>query len=54
MTSGPPSKPNRNDVWIDDAGGMKYFNGSEWVPYEELPDIDLEPWLLEKGAAEEE
>ena len=54
MTSGPPSNPERNDVWVD-AGVLKYFDGAEWVLYEEVPDIaPLDPLLVEKGAAEEE
>jgi hypothetical protein len=53
MKSEPPPNPRRNDVWVD-ADEMKYFNGSEWVPYEELPELDLNPLRLEKGAGEQE
>jgi hypothetical protein len=51
MTKSPPPEPQANDVWVDDAGAMKYFNGAEWILYFDLPDVSLEPNLLERDGS---
>jgi hypothetical protein len=51
MTKSPPPEPQANDVWVDDAGAMTYFNGAEWVLYIDLPDVSLEPNLLERDGS---
>jgi hypothetical protein len=38
MTGTPPPNPRVNDVWIDDAGELFYWNGSDWMPYEDPPE----------------
>lgn len=48
MTTSPPPNPQANDTWLDDAGELKYFNGTAWVPYVDLPDVPLEPNFLER------
>jgi hypothetical protein len=48
MTEVPPPNPQMNAVWVDAAGEMKYFNGSEWVPYLDVPDGGLQPNLVTK------
>lgn len=53
MTNSPPPDPQPNDVWVDDAGAMKYFNGTDWVPYLDLPDINLEPNLVERNGSDD-
>jgi hypothetical protein len=37
MTSPPPDNPKFGAVWFDDAGDMLAWDGSAWVPYEDLP-----------------
>ncbi len=49
MTDTPPSNPEINDVWIDDAGELKYFNGREWAPYLEVADGDLKPHIVARA-----
>ena len=46
MTDAPPPDPKANDVWIDEHGELKYFNGDEWVPYPDIPDGDLQPEVV--------
>jgi hypothetical protein len=53
MAKSPPPDPQANDVWVDDAGEMTYFNGTAWVPYLELPDVNLEPNLLERDGSKD-
>lgn len=49
MSETPPPDPKANDVWIDDHGELRYFNGNEWVPYPDVPDGDLQPEVVIKG-----
>jgi hypothetical protein len=49
MSDVPPPDPKANDVWIDDHGELRYFNGTEWVPYPDVPDGDLQPEVVIKG-----
>jgi len=49
MSEAPPPNPKANDVWIDDHGELRYFNGNEWVPYPDVPDGDLQPEVVIKG-----
>jgi hypothetical protein len=49
MSDVPPPDPEANDVWIDDHGELRYFNGTEWVPYPDVPDGDLQPEVVIKG-----
>jgi hypothetical protein len=42
MTNSPPVNPKPQNpkfgaVWFDDADGMLAWDGSAWVPYEDLP-----------------
>jgi hypothetical protein len=48
MVNTPPSDPEVNQVWIDDAGELWYFDGKNWVPYLDVPDGDLQPNLVTK------
>ena len=41
MTNAPPPNPKLNQVWVDDNGEMKRFDGSGWVPYLDVPDSPL-------------
>jgi hypothetical protein len=49
MSDVPPPNPRANDVWIDDHGELRYFNGNEWVWYPDVPDSDLQPDVVIKG-----
>jgi hypothetical protein len=40
MTNPPPDKPAVNQVWVDDAGDLYTWDGTQWVPYEDLPFFD--------------
>jgi hypothetical protein len=52
MTSAPPPNPGLNQVWVDDNGEMKRFDGFGWVPYLDVPDSPLyEPQAVEKKDA---
>jgi hypothetical protein len=54
MTNAQPPNPNLNQVWVDDKGELKRFDGSDWVPYLDVPDSPLyEPWAVEKKDTEE-
>jgi hypothetical protein len=55
MSDAPPSDPEPNAVWVDAAGELKYFDGSEWVLYPDVPDGDLPPNLVTRidGTSEE-
>jgi hypothetical protein len=35
--SEPPKDPRLNDAWVDDAGDLYTWNGTEWVPFEDIP-----------------
>jgi hypothetical protein len=49
MTNAPPPNPRINEVWVDDDGVMKRFNGSDWVPYLDMADSPLYgPNVIEK------
>jgi len=43
MTATPAPDPAVNDVRVDSAGDLQYFDGSEWVRYLEVTDIELKP-----------
>lgn len=44
MPSEPPRDAKVHDVWLDNAGELRYFDGREWVLYAALPAaIDLPP-----------
>jgi hypothetical protein len=52
MTCAPPPDPGLNQVWVDDSGEMRRFDGSGWVPYLDVPDSPLyEPQAVEKKDA---
>ena len=52
MMNAPPPNPELNQVWVDDNGEMKRFDGSGWVPYLDVPDSPLyEPQAVEKKDA---
>jgi hypothetical protein len=55
MSDAPPPNPELNDAWVDAAGELKYFNGSEWVLYLDVPDGNLPPNLVTRddGTSEE-
>jgi hypothetical protein len=40
MTNLPPKDPEVDDPWVNDAGELLRFDGTDWVPYEDLPFID--------------
>jgi hypothetical protein len=49
MTNTPPDHAEINDIWIDDQGAMKRFDGTTWQPYLDLPDgPPLEPHVVVK------
>jgi hypothetical protein len=51
MPTSPPPDPQVDDTWIDDAGELFYWNGSDWVAYEdppEWPGEDPDPKWLER------
>jgi hypothetical protein len=33
----PPEKPELNDAWVDHNDDLYTWNGTEWVPFEDLP-----------------
>ena len=35
--SQPPENPKVNDHWIDDAGDVWVWDGSDWMPPEDIP-----------------
>jgi hypothetical protein len=35
--SQPPKDPKVNDHWIDDAGDVWIWDGSDWMPPEDIP-----------------
>jgi hypothetical protein len=37
MSDSPPANPAVDDVWVDAAGELKYFDGRDWLPYQDLP-----------------
>ncbi len=43
MTATPAPDPAVNDVRVDSAGDLQYFDGTEWVRYLEVTDIELKP-----------
>jgi hypothetical protein len=52
MTNAPPPNPGLNQVWVDDNGEMRRFDGSGWVPYLDVPDSPLyEPQAIERKDA---
>lgn len=50
MVDSRPVDPKLNDVWIDTAGKLMYYDGKAWVPYLSPPgaDKDLPPGMLEE------
>jgi hypothetical protein len=33
----PPENPAVNDTWMDDDGDLYVWNGTDWVPFEDVP-----------------
>jgi hypothetical protein len=33
----PPENPKLNDGWVDEAGDLYTWDGTEWVPFEDIP-----------------
>lgn len=57
MATAPPPDPDINDVWIDDKGDMQRFDGVQWLPYLDVPDLGdppLEPQAAEKADNEDD
>lgn len=38
MTNSQPPDPRVEKTWVDDAGELFISNGTDWLPYEDLPD----------------
>ncbi|HEY2576586.1 MAG TPA: hypothetical protein VGI74_09795 [Streptosporangiaceae bacterium] len=38
MTSpNPPENPKLNDAWVDEAGDLYTWDGTQWMPFEDIP-----------------
>jgi hypothetical protein len=37
QNSQPPKDPKVNDHWIDDAGDVWTWDGTDWMPLEDIP-----------------
>jgi hypothetical protein len=35
--SEPPKDPEVNDAWVDDDGDLYTWDGTDWVPFEDIP-----------------
>jgi len=33
----PPEHPKVNDAWVDDFGDLYTWDGTDWVPFEDVP-----------------
>jgi hypothetical protein len=38
ITAEPPEKPRFGQIWYSDADGLLAWDGTAWVPYEDIPD----------------
>jgi hypothetical protein len=49
MTNSPPKDPKVDDIWLNDAGELHYWDGKRWALYDdppEWPGDDPDPkWL---------
>jgi|1186.fasta_scaffold1263471_1 hypothetical protein len=34
--STPPEDPKLNDTWVDDVGDLYTWDGTDWVPFEDI------------------
>jgi hypothetical protein len=35
--STPPEDPQLDDTWVDDAGDLYTWDGTHWIPFEDVP-----------------
>lgn len=39
----PPEDPKLGATWVDEYGDLYTWDGTEWVPYEDVPFIEPNP-----------
>jgi hypothetical protein len=43
MENPPPKDPRVNQAWVDDDGALYVWDGTDWVPYQDMPFFEPDP-----------